>query len=85
MKRACLAAVVALVMSVGALAQSAEQEVIKTIEALATAAREGDKATTSKILGDDLRWIDPSGVVTDKTQRLALLKGVRRPRALSRP
>ena len=75
MKRSYFAALVALTMSVGVLAQSAEQELIKVNDALAEAARDGGKAAYGKLLGDDLRWINAIGVLHNKTQRSAQLGG----------
>jgi ketosteroid isomerase-like protein len=74
MKRLCLSVLAAIVMSVAMFAQSAEQEVSEVIDALAVATRAGDKAAASKLIADDLRWIDPlTGALQDKARRLALL------------
>ena len=74
MKRSYLPVLAAIVMSVAVLAQSAEQEVSEVVDALAAATRAGDKAAVSKLIADDLRWIDiVTGALQNKTQRLALL------------
>ena len=73
MKQACLPVLAAIVMSVAVLAQSAEREVNEVVDALVVATKAGDKAAASKLIADDLRWIDITGALQNKTQRLALL------------
>ncbi len=70
-------ALLSLVLSpVGALAQSAEQEVRKTNDAiLAASSTGGDKATYARLVGDDLRWINADGSIMTKAQRLAQIGG----------
>lgn len=42
-------------------AQSAEQAVTQVNSALLTASSKGDKDAYAKLVGDDLRWVQPDG------------------------
>ena len=67
--------VVALVVmaTVGMVAQSAEQEVRQANDAVLAAAQAGDEVAYTKLLADDLRWIDGDGRLSSKTERLSSL------------
>lgn len=73
MRHLC-AAVVFMLATASTFAQSAEQDIRKAMDALATAAKAGDRANYLKLLADDLVWINDDGSVVNKTQRLAALK-----------
>jgi hypothetical protein len=75
MKRIGAATALVLVMTLGALAQSAEQEVLKVNDALRAAEETGDKASYAKMVSDDLRWVTVDGVMMSKADRLARMGG----------
>jgi len=60
-----------LLATVGTIAQSlAEQEVRKANDGILAAAASGDQAAYTKLLGDDLRWIDGDGRPSSKAERI---------------
>ena len=50
---------------------TAEQEVRRANDEILLAAAAGDKAAYTRLLGDDLRWIDGNGRLSSKAERLA--------------
>lgn len=50
---------------------TAEQEVRKANDEILSAAAVGDKAAYTRLLGDDLRWIDGNGRLSSKAERIA--------------
>jgi ketosteroid isomerase-like protein len=57
--------------TLGMMAQSsAEEEVRKANDGILAAAAAGDKAAYTKLLADDLRWIDGNGRFSSKAERI---------------
>ena len=50
---------------------TAEQEVRRANDEILSAAVAGDKAAYTRLLGDDLRWIDGNGRQSSKAERIA--------------
>ena len=75
MKRFGVFVAIALLTSATAFAQSAEQEIRKLLEEMRAANKTGDKAVYTRILADDLQWVNDQGTVDTKAQRIAGIKG----------
>ncbi len=80
MSRWLAASCLVLCFALPAYAQSPEEEVTKANDATLATAQKRDVAAYSKLLGDDLRWIEGDGnnpagrSIVTKAQRITSLK-----------